>query len=159
METIMIDVRERDEYAAEHVPGSLNLPLTEIHTVSAMAPILKSCEVVLMCRSGSRASMAKSHFEASGLQSKVYAGGILDWKAEGKPTQRHGKSKISLFRQVQITVGAIVMLLSGLAYLVDGVFALAALAVGGGLFFAGASGTCVLAGFLKHMPWNRISRA
>lgn len=159
MEKIMIDVRERDEYAAEHVPGSLNLPLTEIHALSAMAPLLKSCEVVLVCRSGSRAAMAKAHFDTAALKSSVHPGGILAWKSEGKPTQRHAKSTVSLFRQVQIIVGALVMGLSALAYFVDTVFALGALVMGGGLFFAGVSGTCMLAILLKHLPWNRVGRA
>jgi rhodanese-related sulfurtransferase len=159
MEKMIIDVRERDEYAAEHVPGSMNLPLTELHALPAMAPILKSCELVLMCRSGNRAKMAKESFDALGVHSAVYAGGIQAWKAEGLSTQRRGKTTLSLFRQVQIVVGAMVIGLSLLAYFSSSVFALGAAAVGGGLFFAGVSGMCLLASVLKALPWNKVPRA
>jgi len=159
MKKIMIDVRERDEYAAEHIAGSLNFPLTELHTLSAMTPLLQSCEVVLVCRSGSRATMAKEHFDGAALQSAVYAGGILAWKAEGNPTQRQAKTRVSLFRQVQIIVGAMVMLLSLGAFFGDKSFALGAAAMGGGLFFAGVSGICMLANVIKRFPWNKVSRA
>ncbi len=159
MKKIMIDVRERDEYAAEHIAGSLNLPLTELHTLSAMTPLLKSCEVVLICRSGSRATMAKEHFDGASLQSAVYAGGILAWKSGGNPTQRQAKTRVSLFRQVQIIVGAIVTLLSLGAFFGDRSFALGAAAIGSGLIFAGVSGICMLANVLKRFPWNKVSRA
>ena len=159
MEKIIIDVRERDEYAAEYIPGSLNLPLTELHALSAMTPLLKSCEVVLICHSGSRATMAKAHFEGAGLQPQVYTGGIMAWKSEGKPTQQQTKTKVSLFRQVQIIVGAMVMVLSLAAYFGDRSFALGAAAIGGGLFFAGVSGICMLANVLKRLPWNKVSPA
>jgi hypothetical protein len=32
-------------------------------------------------------------------------------------------------------------------------------AMGGGLFFAGVSGICMLANVLKRFPWNKVSRA
>jgi rhodanese-related sulfurtransferase len=159
MEQIIIDVRERDEYAAEHVPASLNLPLTEMHSLSAMSPLLRSSDIVLMCRSGNRAKMAKESFDALGLRSSVYSGGIVGWKSAGKPTQKKGRTTISIFRQVQIAVGAMVLGLSLLAYFHNPVFALVAAFMGGGLFFAGASGICLLATALKRLPWNTVSRA
>ncbi len=159
MEKMIIDVRERDEFAADHVAASLNVPLTEMHSLSAMAPMLKSCEVVLMCRSGKRATMAKESFDALGLRSSVYVGGIMGWKASGKPTQKKGRTTISIFRQVQIAVGAMVLVLSLLSYFYNSAFSLVVALMGGALFFAGASGMCMLATVLKALPWNKVSRS
>lgn len=58
-------------------------------------------------------------------------------------------------RQVQIVAGALVLLGALLAWSVDPAFLALSAAVGGGLAFAGISGSCLMARILGHMPWNR----
>lgn len=159
MKELIIDVRERDEYASEHIPGSLNVPLTHIQDLNALKPMLDGRTLVLMCRSGRRAAMAKDTCDTLGLAATVYEGGILAWKNDGKPTQRNSNSQLSLFRQVQIIVGGMVLMLSLLAYISAPSFALGTAALGGGLFFAGISGHCMLASLLKKLPWNKVSQS
>jgi hypothetical protein len=57
-------------------------------------------------------------------------------------------------RQVQIAAGALVVIFVLLGQVAP-IFRLLAALVGGGLLFAGLSGTCGMALLLARMPWNR----
>ena len=37
-DAVLLDVRDRDEYAAGHIPGSVNLPLSEIRSAEDRFP-------------------------------------------------------------------------------------------------------------------------
>lgn len=52
-----IDVREPQEYASGHVDNSINLPLTNLKS-SLPVEISHDDELVVYCRSGTRASVA-----------------------------------------------------------------------------------------------------
>jgi Protein of unknown function (DUF2892) len=56
---------------------------------------------------------------------------------------------------VQIAAGSLVLIGVVLAALVSPWFVLLSGFVGGGLVFAGASGSCAMAQLLMLMPWNR----
>ena len=57
---IIIDVREPQEYRAEHVDGALNLPLSDLenNTISVLEDISLDTELIVYCRSGGRAQVA-----------------------------------------------------------------------------------------------------
>jgi hypothetical protein len=82
-------------------------------------------------------------------------GGIGGWKAAGLATVVNRGAPIPVMRQVQIVVGAIVLLGSVLAATVSPWFLLLTGFFGLGLLFAGVTGTCGMAAFLGLMPWNR----
>lgn len=80
----LIDVREPDEFAAGHVPGAINLPLSAFK-VEALPPSSQR-PVVLMCRSGHRAAQALAIAQAAGRADiDIYPGSMIDWKAAGGP--------------------------------------------------------------------------
>jgi rhodanese-related sulfurtransferase len=54
---VVVDVRDRDEYDAGHLPGALHLP---VHEVDVHGPDLPSGELWVHCRSGYRAGIAAS---------------------------------------------------------------------------------------------------
>jgi hypothetical protein len=64
-----------------------------------------------------------------------------------------------LQRQVQIAAGSLVVLGVLLAVTLSPWFVLLSAFVGGGLVFAGVSGTCALAEVLAMMPWNPTQAA
>ncbi len=67
MNEIFIDVRESFEYAAGHVKGAVNIPLSQIMSRSSkLDNIPKDAQVVLYCQSGSRADYALSVMEDLG---------------------------------------------------------------------------------------------
>ena len=159
MSAIIIDVRESDEFEAEHIEGSMHIPLGEFSKRAPALFKLLSCKsVVLMCRSGKRASLAKSQVSGliSGVDLVVYEGGILAWKSQGKPTKATRKRHFPIMRQVQLVAGSLVLIGSVLAWWVNPVFILLSGFVGAGLTFAGATGFCGMAVLLAKMPWNTV---
>jgi rhodanese-related sulfurtransferase len=160
MEQIIIDVREHDEFVAEHIAGSISVPLSQF---DRMAPgVLRALEnksVLLMCRSGGRAELALRRIESLGfggkLAAEVCVGGLLEWRRQGKPVAGGQTFHLPVMRQVQIAAGLIVLVSVLLGFSVDRRIAWAAAFVGAGLAFAGITGFCGLAKVLAIMPWNK----
>lgn len=81
---LVVDVREPDEFAAGHIPGSVNLPLSRFDPAALPKP--EGRTVVLSCRSGRRAGQALAMVEASGRRDVgIYDGSMLDWTARSGP--------------------------------------------------------------------------
>jgi len=78
----LIDVREPNEFAAGHVEGAENRPLSSFD--AARLPTDKP--VVLMCRSGARSAQALAKARSAGRDDvRHYKGGVLGWAdADGK---------------------------------------------------------------------------
>ncbi len=80
----LVDVREADEFAAGHVPGAINLPLSTFDP--AQVPDEAGKELVVMCKSGKRAGMALEKLNAAGITRAVnYRAGMDGWTADGMP--------------------------------------------------------------------------
>jgi rhodanese-related sulfurtransferase len=83
----LLDVRERHEFDAEHIPGSVNVPYHDVHDVpesmSASEPI------AVLCSSGQRASVAASLLRRSGASDvwHVVPGGVPHWSRSGWPVE------------------------------------------------------------------------
>lgn len=154
--TVLIDVREPDEHAAERIGGSRLAPLSQLDPVGLGA--MPCDRIVLHCKGGKRSAEALKLLLASGLQTPAYsmAGGIGAWKESGLPTITGAGPRLSIMRQVQLVVGTVVLGASLLANFVHPAFALLAGAAGLGLTIAGATGTCMLASALAALPFNRI---
>jgi rhodanese-related sulfurtransferase len=149
----LIDVREPDEVAAERIADSRSMPLSRFDTSS-----LPAGRLVFHCASGPRSLEAAARV-AGRDEVFTLAGGIRGWTSAGLPTVRDKRVPISIMRQVQITVGTVVLACSVLAVVVSSWFALLAAFMGAGLLFAGATGTCGMAAALARMPWNGALRA
>lgn len=150
---VLVDVREADEFAREHVPGAVNCPVSRL---GGAAPV-PAGPVVFHCRSGARtAAQADRLAGAAQGEAFILDGGIEAWKRAGLPVKQDRRQPIELMRQVQITAGSLVLLGVVLGALVHpGFYGLSGF-VGAGLVFAGASGTCAMANLLRHAPWNRV---
>lgn len=154
----LIDVRTPGEFAAASISGSQLFPLDQLDPIAFLQRHRNgSSPLYVLCHSGNRALQAVQKFQAAGFEHCILVeGGIQAWMDAGLPVHR-GKSHVpSLMRQVQMTVGLISAAGSLLAYEVDRTFALVPLLMGGGLLFAGITGTCGLALLLAKMPWNHI---
>ena len=151
---VLIDVREADEHAREHIPGAVNRPL------SALGPRLDAGgarAVIFHCKSGGRTATSATRLAeaAAGCDAYVVAGGLDAWKGAGLPTVADRRQPIEIMRQVQIAAGALILLGGALGWLVDPAFFALSIGVGAGLTFAGLTGTCAMATLLRRMPWNR----
>ena len=141
---VILDVREKEEYESEHIPGSILCPMSQLNT---MAPgILKnltSGEVIVMCRTGNRARLAIEELRKydSRHSFTCYEGGILHWK------------------QVQILASTMILLAFILSRTVHPDLIFIALLPGFGLGMAGWTGFCPAAKLLQYMPWNKASNS
>jgi rhodanese-related sulfurtransferase len=90
-ETVLVDVREAFEHWLERIAGSDCAPLS---TFDPSAHAGRAHEVVLYCRSGHRSERAAARLGAArGRAVRHLAGGILAWKASGRPVERWGGPK------------------------------------------------------------------
>ena len=83
---LLLDVREADEYAQGHAPGSTLIPLGQLaQRLKELAPF-KDKPVVLICRSGRRSQQATQMLEAAGFSAAAnIEGGMLAWQQAGLP--------------------------------------------------------------------------
>ncbi|MBN8832063.1 MAG: rhodanese-like domain-containing protein [Sphingomonadales bacterium] len=83
-EVLLVDVREPDEFAAGHIAGAVNLPLSVFSPRNI--PDAQGRTVVLQCAGGKRSAMALERCgEAKSAVDTHLAGGIGAWKAAGLP--------------------------------------------------------------------------
>jgi rhodanese-related sulfurtransferase len=83
-ETIVLDVREPEEYEQGHVPGAINLPQADL--ASRLDELPRACPLVLICRSGARSLRAAQFLRQVGFEQVANVqGGTLAWRAASKP--------------------------------------------------------------------------
>jgi rhodanese-related sulfurtransferase len=151
---VLIDIREPDEFAREHVAGALHVPLSAFDEVPLTLP--DGRDVIYTCRTGNRTGMNCGQLAARVPgEAFVLEGGLEAWKAQGLATRIDASKPIELMRQVQMAAGGLIMLGAALGLLVHAAFWGLAAFVGAGLFLAGATGFCGMARILAAMPWNR----
>jgi len=155
---VLIDIRERDEHAREHIPGSSSAPLS---TLQENALTGREGQVMIFhCKSGNRTKANENRLsQGTACEAFILDGGLEAWRAAGLPISKDKSQPMEMNRQVQITAGSLIVLGAALGFFVNpGFYALSA-AIGAGLVFAGVTGTCGLAKILALMPWNRTARA
>lgn len=81
---VLLDVREVDEWAAGHAPGSVNLPLSRLHPDR----LPEAATLLCVCRSGARSGRAVAALLNAGFDAVNVAGGMNAWLAEGLPVER-----------------------------------------------------------------------
>ncbi len=148
----LLDVRTLLEFESEHIDDSRNVPLEQLDT--RVDEIPDDADVVVVCRTGVRATIAAESLARAGRRARVLEGGVLAWRRAKLPL-REGRKRLPVDRQVQLIVGSMVLAGVALGTLVNPWFLALAAFFGAGLTFAGATGTCGLAMVLMRMPWNR----
>lgn len=78
---VLLDVRNADEYVAEHIPGSVNLPLSEIRSAEDRFPDVDT-PLFVYCLSGARSSKAIAALGEMGYTKLANLGGIRAWHGE-----------------------------------------------------------------------------
>ncbi|NJL54847.1 MAG: rhodanese-like domain-containing protein [Leptolyngbyaceae cyanobacterium RM2_2_4] len=151
---LLIDVREPVEYAIEHIPGAISHPLSKFDP--SQITLQPEQRLLLYCQSGKRSARAATQLKATGFTDVTQLQcGLSAWKAEAYPLENSPNAPISLFRQVQIVAGLLVLLGTILGVAVSPWGFLLSGFVGAGLVFAGATNTCALGMLLAQLPYNR----
>jgi rhodanese-related sulfurtransferase len=158
-EAVLLDVREPAEHRAENITGATLLPLGNVHK-SALPPCAGK-KLVIHCRKGGRGSSAcqKLLAEDPGLDIYNLEGGIEAWNAAGLTVASSGKIFLPLDRQVQLTIGLLLIAGSVLGTAFSPAWFVLTGFIGAGLTIAGLTGFCGLARVMARMPWNQnVSR-
>jgi len=76
--SLVIDVREPDEYASGHIPGAILVPLSTV--LQNSGEFLSEDTVFVVCRSGGRSMQACELLHDNGIVNVVnVAGGTMGW--------------------------------------------------------------------------------
>ena len=81
-EIILLDVREESEWNDGHIKGATHIPLGNINN-ETLKEIPKNSQIYVYCRSGRRASEAKSELHELGFNKVINLGGIIEWQENG----------------------------------------------------------------------------
>jgi rhodanese-related sulfurtransferase len=83
----VLDVRPEDEFRLGHLPGALNIPLSQLERHLAELP--RNREIVAYCR-GPYCVLsfeAVAALRARGFQTRRLVDGFPEWKASGLPVE------------------------------------------------------------------------
>jgi rhodanese-related sulfurtransferase len=84
-EAVLIDVREPDEYADEHIAGAVLLPLSSLD--AGQLPEAAGKRRVLQCLTGKRSALALQKLADQGMTDLLHLdGGLLAYKTAGGAT-------------------------------------------------------------------------
>lgn len=82
---LLVDVREPQEYAAGHIPGSVSHPLSTFDPAS----LPEGKRIVFSCAAGVRSMRALEFAQAAGRDIREhYKGGFKDWISAGEPVEQ-----------------------------------------------------------------------
>ncbi len=82
----MLDVRQPDEYRQGHISGAELIPLGEL--TQKMRRIPKDREIICVCHSGNRSSVAARQLAAAGYKVSNMRGGMIGWERAGLPVKK-----------------------------------------------------------------------
>ena len=86
-QALVVDVRESDEFAAGHIPGAINMPLSTFQ--AGKLPAATGKTVILNCLGGKRSGLALDKCVAAKAAVNTHlTGGFGAWKSAGLPIER-----------------------------------------------------------------------
>ena len=86
---VVIDVCEAGEFAAGHVGGAKNIPLSQLEEKLPGVVKNKALPVILVCQSGGRSNRAVAIAKKLGFeQAQSLAGGLGAWRSANLPVEK-----------------------------------------------------------------------
>jgi hydroxyacylglutathione hydrolase len=81
-----VDVRTPKEYKAGHIPGAINIPVSDI--AMRMNELPKNKQLYVYCHSGVRAAKASAVLAKAGFHVENIPESMQGWKAAGYPVEK-----------------------------------------------------------------------
>jgi rhodanese-related sulfurtransferase len=81
-ETVLLDVREQDEWDAGHAPQAQHIAMSEL--AGRLEELPADQEVLVICRSGGRSARVTAYLNANGWEARNVDGGMQSWAAAGR---------------------------------------------------------------------------
>ncbi len=152
------DIRTPQEFAREHIPSSINVPMDQLKSFDFSK--FREKNMLFLCHSGMRTRNAMHIISAKNFsQAACLEGGLEKWKEAGLPVEKNTNIPIDIMRQVQIIAGSMILIgLLGFAF-ISKYFLLLPLVVSIGQIIAGLTGFCGMAKLLARLPFNKFSVA
>ena len=88
-EAVIVDVREKDEWDAEHIPNAIHLSRGTIELDIEEKVPDPNAVVIVHCGGGGRSALAAESLQKMGYKNVLsMAGGMRAWKSAGLPTAK-----------------------------------------------------------------------
>ncbi|OUR77394.1 sulfurtransferase [Colwellia psychrerythraea] len=85
-QVVLLDVRTVEEFEEAHIPNAINIPHKELEARLAELSGAKNTQVVIYCRSGRRAEVARQVLVKSGFnQLDHLSGDFNEWSSNNLP--------------------------------------------------------------------------
>ena len=86
---VILDVRDKEQYEVEHLPGAISLPRAAIELeIDEIVPD-QDAHIVAHCGGNTRGSLSAHTLQIMGYKNaSVLTGGFRGWKAAGLPTEK-----------------------------------------------------------------------
>jgi DMSO/TMAO reductase YedYZ molybdopterin-dependent catalytic subunit/glyoxylase-like metal-dependent hydrolase (beta-lactamase superfamily II) len=117
---LLLDVREPDEWSAEHAPGASLVPMGQVREHQEELP--RDRRIIVVCRSGGRSAAVTESLLAWGFDAVNLAGGMCAWAAAGLPVVDragvdrddaglvvHGEHPLNCETSIPALIGGVVM--------------------------------------------------
>jgi rhodanese-related sulfurtransferase len=86
---VVVDVSEADEFAAGHITGSRNIPVSDFDQRLPEVVKNKTLPLILVCASGGRATRCLAKAKTLGYEKAVVlGGGLRAWKDANLPVEK-----------------------------------------------------------------------
>lgn len=82
----ILDVREPEEFRAGHIPGAKLMPIGDLGR--RMAELPNDREILCVCQSGSRSSIAQRQLTKAGYTALNLRAGMIGWQMAGFKVKR-----------------------------------------------------------------------
>jgi hydroxyacylglutathione hydrolase len=86
-DVLVLDVRDRDEFAEAHVPGSVHIPYADL--VERRGELPADRPLATICSGGKRSGLAASILQREGFDQVIHVGhgGVGTWRSLGRPVE------------------------------------------------------------------------
>jgi rhodanese-related sulfurtransferase len=79
---VIVDARDADQFAREHIPGSINIEWRQV--LARRGELPQDKPVLLYCNTGSLSAQAGLALRVAGREDvRILQGGFVEWKAKG----------------------------------------------------------------------------
>jgi hydroxyacylglutathione hydrolase len=86
-DTLVLDVRDDDEFAEAHIPGSVHIPYAQL--ADRLAELPTDQPIAAICSGGKRSGLAASILQREGFDDVIHVadGGVRAWQGAGHPLE------------------------------------------------------------------------
>lgn len=82
----VLDVRQPDEFRSGHIKGAKLIPLDQLS--GRLDELPRDREILCVCRSGARSSVAARQLAGAGFTVMNLRGGMMSWQMAGYPVSK-----------------------------------------------------------------------